>query len=129
MVRFLFSSLPKRRPTQRIFGHHSPLVLHQKSDRLVSRSICVTSNVIPFSTMKEQVGKKNVIYAPSKWVYPTTVQTEDEFYTSDEIPYGTAPDATSFPTITKQVRKKGVSKKSKKDRISAKSISLVRRLF
>ena len=89
----------------------------------------MTSNVIPFSTIKEQVGKKNVTHSPSKWVYPTTVQTENEFYTSDEIPYGTTPDATSFPTITKQVNKKRVSKKSKKDRVSAKSISLVRRLF
>ena len=88
----------------------------------------MTSNVIPFSTIKEQVGKKNVTHSPSKWVYPTTVQTEDEFYTSDEIPYGTTPDATSFSTITKQVRKKGVSKKSKKDRIAAKSVSLSERL-
>ena len=84
---------------------------------------------IPFSSMKEQVGKKNVIYAPSKWVYPTTVQKENEFYTSDEIPYGTTPDGTSFTTIKKQVRKKSVTKKSKKDRVSAKSISLVRRLI
>ena len=86
---------------------------------------------IPFSSMKEQVGKKNVIYAPSKWVYPTTVQTEDEFHTSDEIPYGVnppTPDATSFATIKKQVRKKGVSKKSKKERITAKSVSLSERL-
>lgn len=89
----------------------------------------MTSDTIPFSTMKEQVGKKNVIYAPSQWVYPTTIQTEDEFHTSDEIPYGTSPNATSFSTIKKQVRKKGVTKKSKKDRVSAKSISLVRRLF
>tara|TARA_E500000331_G_scaffold13828_1_gene12194 strand:+ start:1534 stop:1767 length:234 start_codon:yes stop_codon:yes gene_type:complete len=73
--------------------------------------------------MKEQVGKKNVIYAPSKWVYPTTIQTEDEFHTSDEIPYG-----TSFSTIKKQLRKKGVSKKSKKERITAKSVSLSERL-
>ena len=83
-----------------------------------------SENVIPFSTMKEQVGKKNVIYAPSKWVYPTTTQTEDEFHTSDEIPYGTLPNATSFATIKKQVRKKGVSKKSKRERITAKSVSL-----
>ena len=92
----------------------------------------MTDNVIPFSTMKEQVGKKNVTHRPSQWVYPTTIQTEDEFHTSDEIPYGvnpTTPDANSFATIKKQVRKKGVSKKSKKDRVSAKSISLVRRLF
>ena len=88
----------------------------------------MTSDTIPFSTIKEQVGKKDVTYSPSKWVYPTTVQTEDEFYTSDEIPYGTAPDATSFPTITKQVNKKRVSKKSKKDRITAKSVSLSERL-
>ena len=88
----------------------------------------MTSDTIPFSTMKEQVGKKNVIYAPSKWVYPTTIQTEDEFHTSDEIPFVTAPDATSFTTIKKQVRKKSVAKKFKKDRISAKSISLSERL-
>ena len=88
----------------------------------------MTSDTIPFSTMKEQVGKKNVIYVPSKWVYPTTIQTEDEFHTSDEIPYGTSPNATSFATIKKQVRKKGVSKKSKKERITAKSVSLLKRL-
>ena len=88
----------------------------------------MTDDTIPFSTMKEQVGKKNVIYAPSKWVYPTTIQTEDEFHTSDEIPYGTTPNATSFATIKKQVRKKGVSKKSNKERITAKSVSLSERL-
>ena len=88
----------------------------------------MTSDTTPFSTMKEQVGKKNVIYAPSKWVYPTTTQTEDEFYTSDEIPFGTSPNATSFATITKQVNKKRVSKKSKKERITAKSVSLSERL-
>ena len=82
-----------------------------------------SENVIPFSTIKEQVGKKNVTYRLSQWVYPTTVQTEDEFYTSDEIPYG-----TSFSTIKKQVRKKGVSKKSKRERITAKSVSLSERL-
>ena len=88
----------------------------------------MTDDTTPFSTMKEQVGKKNVIYAPSQWVYPTTTQTGDEFYTSDEIPFGTSPNATSFSTITKQVNKKRVSKKSKKDRIAAKSMSLSERL-
>ena len=88
----------------------------------------MTDDTTPFSTMKEQVGKKNVIYAPSQWVYPTTTQTGDEFYTSDEIPFGTSPNATSFSTITKQVNKKRVSKKSKKERITAKSVSLSERL-
>ena len=88
----------------------------------------MTDNIIPFSIMKEQVGKKNVICAPPKWVYPTTTQTEGEFHTSDEIPYGTSPNATPFAVMKKQVRKKGVSKKSKKERVSAKSISLSERL-
>ncbi len=83
----------------------------------------MTDDTIPFSTMKEQVGKKNVTHRPSQWVYPTTIQTEDEFHTSDEVPYG-----TSFMTIKKQVRKKGVSKKSKRERITAKSVSLSERL-
>ena len=88
----------------------------------------MTSDTIPFSFMKEQVGKKNVIHAPSKWVYPIENQTENEFHTSDEIPYGTTPNATSFAVMKKQVRKKGVSKKSKKERITAKSVSLSERL-
>ena len=90
-----------------------------------------SENVISLSTMNEQVGKKYVTHRPSKWVYPTTIQTEDEFHTSDEIPYGvnpTTPDATSFSTIKKQLRKKGVSKKSKRERITAKSVSLSERL-
>ena len=88
----------------------------------------MTSDTIPFSTMKEQVGKKNVTHRPSQWVYPTTIQTEDEFHTSDETPYGTSPNANSFSTIKKQVRKKGVSKKSKRERITAKFVSLSERL-
>ena len=88
----------------------------------------MTSDTIPFSTMKEQVGKKNVTHRSSQWVYPTTIQTEDEFHTSDEIPYGTTPNATSFAVMKKQVRKKGVSKKSKRERITAKSVSLSERL-
>ena len=67
-------------------------------------------------------------YRPSQWVYPTTAQTEDEFHTSDEIPDGTAPDTTSFTTIKKQVWKKSVTKQSKMDRVSAKSIPLSERL-
>ena len=81
-----------------------------------------------FEEMKRQIGKKDVTHRPSQWVSPITVQKENEFHTSDEVPYGTAPDATSFTTIKKQVRKKSVTKKSKKDRVSAKSISLSERL-
>jgi hypothetical protein len=87
--------------------------------------------IIPFSSMKEQVSKKNVTHSPSKWVYPTENQTENEFQNSDEIPYGvtpSTPDATSFSTITKQVNKKRVSKKSKRDRIAERSVSLSERL-
>ena len=88
----------------------------------------MTDDTIPFSFMKEQVGKKNVTHSPSKWVYPTENQTEDEFHASDEIPYGTTPNATSFAVMKKQVRKKKVSKKSKEQRIEDKSVSLAERL-
>ncbi len=83
-----------------------------------------SESVISLSTMNE----KYVTHRPYQWVYPATIQTEDEFHTYDEIPFVTTPDATSFTTIKKQVRKKSVSKKSKKDRISAKSFSLSERL-
>ena len=35
-----------------------------------------------------QVNKKNIFHRPSQWVYPTSVQSEDEFQNTDEIPCG-----------------------------------------
>ena len=72
-----------------------------------------------------------------KWLNPPRrkQKTESEFpylaYSQSEFPPQDAVTyipPTSFNTIKKQVGKKKPSKKSKKERISAKSISLAERL-
>ena len=61
----------------------------------------------------------------NKWVNPSKRQkTEDEFLPQEPVTYIRP---TSFDTIKKQVRKKDVSRQSKKERISAKSVSLAKR--
>ena len=82
----------------------------------------MTDNTTSFLTMKEQVGKKEVIHRRSQWVNPPSEKLEDELFDRE-----TNPDL-SYSKIKKQVGKKGVSKKSKKERISAKSVSLSERL-
>ena len=84
----------------------------------------MTSDTIPFSTMKEQVGKKNVIYAPSKWVYPTTIQTEDEFQTSDEIHIWNLTECNLICDYQETGAEEGCIQEIQKRRITAKSISL-----
>jgi hypothetical protein len=61
---------------------------------------------------------------PNKWVNPPPKKqkTENEFPSQDAVTY------TPFSTIKKQVRKKKISKKSKKERIADKSISLAERV-
>ena len=63
----------------------------------------------------------------NKWVNPPPrkPKTEDEFPSQDATTYISA---TSFDTLKNQVRKKKVSRKSKKDRIADKSVSLAERL-
>ena len=62
----------------------------------------------------------------NKWVNPSKRQkTEDEFPSQDASPYTSA---TSFDTIKNQVRKKKIFRKSKKERIADKSVSLAERL-
>ena len=62
----------------------------------------------------------------NRWVNPPSRKPkkteENEFPPQDATTY------TPFSTIKKQVRKKKVSKQSKKERISAKSVSLAERL-
>jgi len=53
------------------------------------------------------------------------MKTEDEFSSQDSITYI---PPTSFDTIKRQVRKKKVSKKSKRERIADKSVSLAERV-
>ena len=62
----------------------------------------------------------------NKWVNPSKRQkTENEFPSQDATTYI---HPTSFDTIKNQVRKKKVSRKSKKERIADKSVSLAERL-
>ena len=62
----------------------------------------------------------------NKWVNPPSgMKTEDEFHSQDSITYI---PPTSFDTIKKQVGKKKPSKKSKRERIADKSISLAERV-
>ena len=62
----------------------------------------------------------------NRWVNPPSRKPkkteENEFPPQDAVTY------TPFSTIKKQVRKKKVSKQSKKERISTKSVSLAERL-
>ena len=81
-----------------------------------------SDNTIPFSSMKEQVRKKNVTHRPSQLVNPPSIQSEDELFDRETNLN------LSYSKIKKQVRKKDVSKKSKKERITAKSVSLSERL-
>ena len=57
----------------------------------------------------------------SRWANPPSrMKTEDEFPSQDAVTYI---PPISFDTIKKQVRKKKVSRKSKRERISAKRVS------
>ena len=60
----------------------------------------------------------------NRWVNPPSrkMKTENEFPPQDAVTY------TPFSTIKKQVKKKKPTGKSKKERISAKSVSLAERL-
>jgi len=62
----------------------------------------------------------------NKWVNPSRKpKTENEFSSQDAITYS---PSIPFSAIKKQVGKKKVSGKSKKQRIADKSISLAERL-
>ena len=63
----------------------------------------------------------------NKWVNPSprNSKTENEFLPQDTTTYI---HPTSFDTIKNQVGKKKVSRKSKRERIADKSVSLAERL-
>ena len=62
----------------------------------------------------------------NKWINPVPrIRPEDEFPSQDSV---THIPPSSFDTIKKQVRKKKVSRKSLKDRVADKSVSLAERL-
>jgi len=77
-----------------------------------------------------QLDKERVKRTTDRWTTAQRLRLENEF--SDEVSYKmqTDPDNNkpSVLTITTQVKKKKVSKKSLKDRIADKSVSLAERL-
>jgi hypothetical protein len=84
-----------------------------------------------WNEMLVQLDKKRLKRTSKRWTSAQGLQSENEFPEPNAVPFGmtpSTPDATSFATITKQVNKKGVSKKSKRDRIAEKSVLLADRL-
>ena len=78
-----------------------------------------------FNSILRQLNKKRFKETSGKWTTAKGLQLENEFSNTDENPNETSYD---FPNITQQIGKKRVSKKSKTDRIAAKSVSLSERL-
>jgi hypothetical protein len=79
-----------------------------------------------------QLNKDRFKRTEDRWTTAKGLRLENEFSDADAIPYKkpTDPDINKpkFSTITTQVRKKKISKKSKKDRIAEKSVLLADRL-
>jgi hypothetical protein len=63
-----------------------------------------------------------------KWVTLPELKSEDNFTDADVTPDQPHASCLRFSTIIQQVNKKGISKKSKKDRIVKKSVLLADRV-
>ena len=79
-----------------------------------------------------QLDKERFKRIEDRWTSAQGLRLENEFPDADAVPYRQQVDPDinkpKISTITKQVRKKRVSKRSKKDRISDKTASLAERL-
>ena len=76
--------------------------------------------------------KERIKRTTDRWTTALGLRLENEFPDANAVPYGQQvdPDTNkpSVSTITTQVKKKKVSKKSKEQRIADKSVSLAERL-
>ena len=84
-----------------------------------------------WNEMLVQLDKERLKRTSERWTSAQGLQSENEFPEPNAVPFGmnpSTPDSTSFSTITKQVNKKRVSKRSKRDRIAEKSVLLADRL-
>ena len=85
-----------------------------------------------FDDILIQLDKERFKRTTDRWTTAQGLRLENEFPDANAVPYGKQVDPdTNKPsgsTITKQLRKKRVSKKSKKDRIAEKSVFLADRL-
>jgi hypothetical protein len=85
-----------------------------------------------FDDILIQLDKERFRRTTDRWTTAQGLRLENEFPDANAVPYGKQVDPDinkpSVSTITKQVKKKKVSKKSKKDRIAEKSVFLADRL-
>ena len=85
-----------------------------------------------FDDILIQLDKERFKRTTDRWTTTQGLRLENEFPDANAVPYGKQvdPDTNkpSVSTITKQLRKKRISKKSKKDRIAEKSVFLADRL-
>ena len=83
-----------------------------------------------FDLIMAQIGKTPFSPRMGKWVTLPELRSEDDFTDADIVPDQPHSHASNLAprTITKQVGKKKPSKKSKRDRVSAKGVLLADRV-
>lgn len=83
-----------------------------------------------FDMIMAQIGKTPFSPRIGKWVTLPELRSESDFTDADVVPDQPHSQASNLAprTITKQVGKKKPSKKSKRDRVSAKGVLLADRL-
>jgi hypothetical protein len=85
-----------------------------------------------FDDILIQLDKERFKRTTDRWTTAQGLRLENEFPDANAVPYGKQVDPDinkpSGSTITKQLRKKRVSKKPKKDRVAEKSVFLADRL-
>ena len=78
--------------------------------------------------IRNQLNKPSFQPRTGKWVTLPEIKSEDDFTDDDVVPDQPQASDMSFSTITQQVNKKKLSKKSKRDRIVKKSVLLADRV-
>jgi hypothetical protein len=81
-----------------------------------------------FNHITGQLNKTRFQPRTGRWVTLPELKSEDDFTDDDAVPDQPHASCLRFSTITQQVNKKGISKKSKKDRVVDKSVLLADRV-
>jgi len=81
-----------------------------------------------FDLIMAQLNKPSFLPRTGKWVTLLELKSEGDFTDDDVVPDQPQASKQPFRTITQQVNKKGISKKSKRDRIAKKSVLLADRV-